>query len=212
MIHALRLVPASAQRVPTAEDGGILVARSTISTHAALPNLAHARTSVAETEKRRSEKKEGGCFNQTGHYHGMRTCWLRALAISVTFAGCMYGGMSGLPKPAPGEPVGEVVLIRTSNIVGAPNSYLITVDGRRAWGLRVGEYARFKVTAGAHRIGVECFGGWAPIWRESDAAELKVQADTISYLLVGPDLNCASIKAISDAEGRDRLSQSKPSR
>lgn len=55
----------------------------------------------------------------------------------------------------------------------------------------------------------ESFGG--AIWRESDAAELKVQADTISYLLAGPDLNCASIKAISESEGRERVSQSKPS-
>ena len=122
----------------------------------------------------------------------------------------MYGQMAGLPTPLPNEPVGELVVIRTSSVAGATNSYLITIDGRRAWGLRVGEYARVKIGAGAHRIGVECFGGWAPVWRESGAAELRLVPDRTSYLLVA-DLPCASIKAINDEEGRGWMSRSKPS-
>jgi hypothetical protein len=141
----------------------------------------------------------------------MKIRWLRLIAVSISLTGCMHGRLSGLPEPAPGEGVAEVVVIRSPNIIGSTNSYLITVDGGRAWGIRVGEYARFKVTAGLHRVGVECFGGWVPIWRESGATEIRVEVDAIAYLLVGPDLNCASIEAISDAEGRDRVSQSKPS-
>jgi hypothetical protein len=124
---------------------------------------------------------------------------------------CMHGQMAGLPTPAPTEPVGELVVIRTSSLVGATNSFLITIDGRRAWGLRVGEYARVKIGVGAHRVGVECFGGWAPIWRESGAAELRLAPERTSYLLVAPDLTCASIKAITEEEGRDWISRSKPS-
>jgi hypothetical protein len=141
----------------------------------------------------------------------VKTRWLRLLAVSLALAGCMHGRLSGLVAPAPDERVAEVVVIRTSNVLGATNSYLITVDGRHAWGIRVGEYARLQVTAGPHRVGVECFGGWAPIWRESDAVEVRVETDAIAYLLVSPDLDCASIKAITDEAGRDWLGRSKPS-
>jgi len=141
----------------------------------------------------------------------MKTRWLRLLAVSVALSGCMHGRLSGLATPAPDEQVAEVVVIRTSNVFGATNSFLITVDGHRAWGIRVGEHARLKVVAGAHRVGVECFGGWAPIWRESDAAEVRVEANAIAYLLVSPDLDCASIKAITDEAGRDWLGRTTPS-
>lgn len=124
---------------------------------------------------------------------------------------CMHGQMSGLPTPSHTEPVGELVVIRTSSVVGASNSFLITVDGRRAWGLRVGEYARVKIGVGAHRVGVECFGGWAPIWRESGAAELRLEPARTSYVLLASDLTCASIKVITEEEGRDWISRSKPS-
>ena len=124
---------------------------------------------------------------------------------------CMHGQMAGLPTPLTNERVGELVVIRTSSVVGATNSYLITIDRRRAWGLRVGEYTRVKIGAGAHRIGVECFGGWAPVWRESGAAELRLEPDRTSYLLIAPDPTCASIKAINDEEGREWMSRSKPS-
>jgi hypothetical protein len=141
----------------------------------------------------------------------MNPRWLQLLALSVALAGCMHGRLSGLAAPGPDERAAEVVVIRTSNVVGATNSYLLTVDGRSAWGIRAGEYARLKVTAGPHRVGVECFGGWAPIWRESDAVDIRVEADAIVYLLVSPDLNCASIKAIADEAGRDWVGRSKPS-
>ena len=138
--------------------------------------------------------------------------WLSIAIITLCglLTACMHGQMAGLPRPVPNEPVGEVVVIRTSSVVGATNSYLITIDGRRAWGLRVGEYARVKIGVGAHRVGVECFGGWAPIWRESGAAEFRLEPDRTSYLLVAPDLTCASIKAITEEEGRDWISRSKP--
>lgn len=143
----------------------------------------------------------------------MATRWMSAgtVVIPLLVTACMHGQMAGLSTPAPNEPAGELVVIRTSSVIGATNSYLITIDGRRAWGLHVGEYARVKVAVGVHRIGVECFGGWAPIWRESGAADVRLESDRSSYLLVAPDLTCASIKTINEEEGREWVSRSKPS-
>ena len=144
---------------------------------------------------------------------GMTIRWpsIAIITLCGLLTACMHGQMAGLPTPVPNEPVGELVVIRTSSVVGATNNYLITIDGRRAWGLRVGEYARATIGVGAHRVGVECFGGWAPIWREAGTAELRLEPDRTSYLLVAPDLTCASIKAITEEEGRDWISRSKPS-
>ena len=63
---------------------------------------------------------------------GMRRGWSLGLALCGLLTACMHGQLAGLPTPVPNEPVGELVVIRTSSVVGATNSFLITIDGRRA--------------------------------------------------------------------------------
>ena len=136
---------------------------------------------------------------------------LFAFVLGLTMllsAGCASGPLAKLPTIATNKPSGEVTVIRISSIVGVTNSYKITLNGNEVFGIRSGQYTKFKLNEGEHYIGVKCFGGWTPTWKE-DSLKFNVTPNSNSYFLISPDLSCASIKATTEAEAQEKMKDSK---
>lgn len=133
---------------------------------------------------------------------------LYVLVLAVLIAGCASGLIGKLPTIADEKRSGEVTVIRISSIVGVTNSYKITLNGTDIFGIRSGHYTKFKINEGEHYIGIKCFGGWSPTWKE-DSLKFSVAPNSNAYFLVSPSLSCASIKPITEAEAREKIQNSK---
>jgi len=127
---------------------------------------------------------------------------------SIVIAGCATGRIGRLPRIENVGLAGEVTIIRVSSMTGVTNSYIITLDGQDIFGIRSGQYTKCKLNPGEYYIGVRCFGGWAPIWNE-DSIKVTVTPNGRSYYLVRPDISCASIEPITEAEAQKRIPKSK---
>ena len=130
------------------------------------------------------------------------------LMLSILSAGCASGPIGKLPTISNDKPSVEVTVIRVSSIVGATNSYKITLNGNDIFGIRSGQYTKFKLNEGEYHIGVKCFGGWTPTWKE-DSLKFNVTPNSNSYFLISPNLSCASIKAITETEAQEKIKESK---
>ena len=91
--------------------------------------------------------------------------------------------------------------------MGAGNSYYVTLDGQDIFAIRVGQYTKFKIVSGVHHIGVKCFGGWSPTWKE-DSIAFDLTPGGQTYFVISPDMSCADIKPIGKDEGERRISAS----
>ncbi len=131
--------------------------------------------------------------------------WMLVFAILI--AGCASGLIGSLPI-ADEKLSGEVVVIRISSVVGVTNSYIITLNGADIFGIRSGQHMKFKVNEGEYYLGIKCFGGWSPTWKE-DSLKFSVAPKSKSYFLVGPDASCASIKSITEKEAQEKIKESK---
>lgn len=130
-----------------------------------------------------------------------------ALLLAIVITGCVSGPIGNLPTIAEEEGAGEVTVIRISSIVGATNSFKITLNGKEIFGIRSGQYTTFKLNEGKHEIGIKCIGGWAPTWKE-ETVKLTVSRNSNSYFLVGPGRRCAYIRRITEEEGQERIQKS----
>jgi hypothetical protein len=126
----------------------------------------------------------------------------------IVFTGCASGPIDKLPIIADQKLSGEVIVLRISNIIGATNSYIITLNGKDIFGIRSGQYTTFKLTEGEHYIGIKCFGGWSPTWKE-DSVKFTVTRNSNSYFIVSPNLSCAIIKPIVETEAQKIIKNSK---
>jgi hypothetical protein len=129
--------------------------------------------------------------------------------LSLSIVGCATGPIATSPLPSLTDPknASEVVVIRKSSIVGATNSYYITLNEQDVFGIKSGEYTTFKVPAGKHTIGVKCFGGWSPTWKES-TIEVSLIPEEKVYFATGPGGSCAKIESINPAEGTALVTKS----
>ena len=126
-------------------------------------------------------------------------------------AGCAHGPIGTLPTAPPLHEAAEVFAIRPSDGIGVIrnwNKYRITWDGQEVFGIGEGEYASFNVAPGMHSIGVRCFGGFTPTWKE-DRLEARFTARMRYYFLVSRSVSCAEIKVLTDTEGPAWLSRSR---
>ena len=73
-------------------------------------------------------------------------------------------------------------------------------DGQNVFAIWFGGSQTFKIVSGEHRIGVACFGGWSPSWKEDWIAFDLIPGDKV-YFLISPNLwSCASIEEIDEDE------------
>ena len=133
---------------------------------------------------------------------------LLVLVSAILIAGCASGPLTRLPTIEDEKRSGEVTVIRTSNFIGVAVSYIITLNGAEIFGIRSGQYTKFKLNKGEYEIGVKCFGGSDATWK-LDSIRFSVTSNSSSYFLVSPNLSCAAIKSITDAEALKRIQNSK---
>ena len=126
--------------------------------------------------------------------------------LAVTLGGCAHGPLGTLPKVVIPEDANQVFVIRGANLPAATNSYKLTVDGQAILAMFAGEYTRFLLQPGRHTLGVRCFGGWSPTWKEKKI-DVLLAPRTNSYFLVTPN-NCAKIEPIADNDGLERIAKS----
>lgn len=116
--------------------------------------------------------------------------------LSTALFGCATSGRIGeLPNISSGAP-SELVLVRPSSLIGATNSYYVSLDGKDVFSVRSGDYTRFPLPSGAHTVSVKCFGGWSPTWKEDGKQFVAVPAQA-NYFQISPNLTCAKIAQIS---------------
>jgi len=133
---------------------------------------------------------------------------LLVLVSAILIARCASGPLTRLPTIEDEKRSGDVTVIRTSNIIGVAVSYIITLNGAEIFGIRSGQYTNFKLNEGEYEIGVKCFGGSGTTWR-LDSLRFSVTPISSSYFLVSPNLSCASIELIAEAEAQNRIQNSK---
>ena len=70
--------------------------------------------------------------------------------------GCAASGRIGdMPEIADINSASEVVVIRVSNIVGAANSYIVSLNGNDFFNIGSGENTKFLINEGEHFISVK---------------------------------------------------------
>lgn len=133
---------------------------------------------------------------------------LLVLISAILIAGCASGPLTKLPTIEDEKRCGDVTVIRTSNIYAGAVSYIITLNAAEIFGIRSGQYTNFKLNEGEYEIGVKCFGGSGATWK-LDSLRFSVTSNSSSYFLVSPNLSCANIEAITEAEALNRIQHSK---
>ena len=129
-------------------------------------------------------------------------------AASLAGCGTTSGLLNPLPTVAERASAGTVVVIRISSFVGSANGYTVAFDGKDLFGIGSGEYAEFRVPPGEHYLGVKCFGGFTPTWKE-DSLKFEAKANGANYFVVSPNLSCAAVKPADREEAMKLIPGSK---
>ncbi|WP_157003051.1 hypothetical protein [Ralstonia sp. A12] len=123
--------------------------------------------------------------------------------------GCATSGRIGeLPAIPADVSASKLVLIRSSSLVGATNSYYVALDGKDIFSIRSGENTQFAIPMGSHTVSVKCFGGWSPTWKE-DGIQFAAAASEANYFEISPNLTCAKIVQIDSDGGKRQLAATK---
>jgi len=140
---------------------------------------------------------------------------LLVLVSAILIAGCASGPLTRLPTIEDEKRSGEVTVIRISSFFGVAVSYIITLNGFEIFGIRSGQYTKFKLNEGEYEIGVKayvmgpiCWGGPPSNWR-LDSLKFSATSNSSSYFLVSPNITGAGIKQITEAEALKRIQNSK---
>jgi hypothetical protein len=132
---------------------------------------------------------------------------LAFIAIAIT-ACAPTVKLEKLPPPANPANAGEVVVIRPGAFIGDDIAYYLNVNEQDVLELGAREHTRFRLPAGEHRIAIRCFMPFAGGWKETAIPQRVVAGQTV-YLAVAPQFACASLDAVSEAEGRKLLSRTR---
>jgi len=128
---------------------------------------------------------------------------------AMFLSGCATSGRIGeLPIIDNMAAGGKVVVVRTSNFIGAANTDTVALDGKDLFYIRSGEHTDFVVPTGEHYIAVKCFGGWSPTWKE-DSKKFAATASAVNYFKISPSMSCADIVPFTVEEANALLSSSK---
>lgn len=131
-----------------------------------------------------------------------------SMLAALSGCGSMSGRLGEMPEVGDKTKAAKVVVARVSSVVGAANGYIVALDGKDLLGIGSGEHAEFLLPPGDHYIGVKCFGGFTPTWKEN-SLKFEATAAKASYFVVSPNLSCAAIKAADEKDVQQLLPGSK---
>jgi hypothetical protein len=130
----------------------------------------------------------------------------RLLLVTVLgLAGCATGDDFALrPLPPAAEPSTEVTVIRPRSMVQAEWPFYIVVADQPVFDLRNGEHTRFRISSGRQSFAIRCGGGISS--RPPDArVEQDFPPGGMTYFIVEPKNECASIKPVDASTARPDL-------
>ena len=130
------------------------------------------------------------------------------ISIVCLVVSCAHGPIGSLPKIDNPEEAAELIIIRNNSIIGATNSYKITLNKQDILAIRVGEYTKFQVKSGNNSLGVKCFGGWSPTWKHMNI-DVSCKPGNKYYFLISPGGSCAKIEPLKEEDGLKWISESK---
>jgi hypothetical protein len=134
----------------------------------------------------------------------MKRLWVM-YGVLFLLTGCASSGrLAPLPLVDPGKSSAKLLVYRISSMIGVTNSYSLLLDGKEVFSIRSGEHTEFLIESGEHLLGVKCFGGWNPTWKENFVLH-NFSTDTMNFFEISPSGNCADIRLVSADEGRKRL-------
>lgn len=139
----------------------------------------------------------------------MKAYWLLAAAALLAGCGTTSGRLGPLPDVSDRSTAAKVVVVRISSMVGAANGYTVAFDGKDVFGIGSGENAEFLAPPGEHYLGVKCFGGFTPTWKE-DALKFDATPSSSNYFVISPSLSCAAVRQAEESEAKKLLVGSKP--
>ena len=125
----------------------------------------------------------------------------------LLLVGCASGPIGRLPIIEDQNQAADVFVIRDSSFAGSAVSLYIIIDGNDMFAIRIGQYTKFRLVSGEHYIGVKCFGGWSPTWKE-DSRRFSVLPQQDAYFIVSPSMSCADIQPISPESGKEWIKKS----
>ena len=129
-----------------------------------------------------------------------------ALVFAVVTTGCAFGPIGKLPMIVDEKLTGEVTVIRKSDFVGCAVNYIITLNGKEIFGIRSGQYTKFKLNEGEYHIGIKSVGN---INKKEDPCLFTVTPNSNTYFLARPTFDFAVIYPISEAAAQKRIQKSK---
>ena len=118
------------------------------------------------------------------------------------------GPIDNLPAIVDEKRSGEVTVIRIHSALGLANYYIIDLNGTDIFVIRSGQHTKFKLNEGEYYIGVKCFGGWSPGWKE-EFLDFSVTPNSSSFFKVAPNFSCAGIESITEEESLIKIENSK---
>jgi hypothetical protein len=131
--------------------------------------------------------------------------------VLLGLAACAHGPIGSLPKVSSPDEAVDVTIIRDSSLAGSAISFLIILDGRDIFWIRVGDYTRFNLDPGRHSIGVGWAGGVSPNCIEGKL-NMSFNPRSKYFFLVSPAVilgeACAKIEQLSEQQGLERVSNS----
>lgn len=135
---------------------------------------------------------------------------LGLLGGAMLLAGCIgpSGVVGELPPIASDEMAGEIYVVRNSNPIGGAQNYGVTLDSKEVFGIGVREYTKFKVSAGEHKVGVSCTGGWG-FGKRFDEKPVIIKPGKPHYFLARAGGACAVIVPLSEDLAFEYLEKAK---
>jgi hypothetical protein len=127
---------------------------------------------------------------------------LRQCSATTSDAGASSGAVS------PGS-AATVTVIREWYFIGGGATNMITLDGEEIFGLASGEHVTFPVAAGAHVLGVRCFGGLWPAWAH-DTAELAAETGKTYFYRIKYSADCATIRRVTEPMAIEGMKDTTP--
>jgi len=127
---------------------------------------------------------------------------------ALVVGGCASNFQGALPPLQDPLRAAEFVVLRPARLEGTAVGYGVQIDGKDAFALRSGQYARFRLDAGEHSLTVRCLSDPLGTFR---SAVLRIDAGPgeTRYVLVSPgrEQYCALLSKIDEAEAAPELAK-----
>jgi hypothetical protein len=126
--------------------------------------------------------------------------------MTCLLAGCVSSGPLGQLAPVPDDRAARIVFARPINVITSGVTTAVKIDGRKLYGLDMGQHVAFAVAAGERILGVETWdssGFFVVTW---PTAPLQAEAGRTYYYRILP----GKLDRVTESEGLELVKQTMP--